>query len=136
MTAPPSLVLLSVVGEVESHLAEIPAFHVERTETVHVERLDDVVPELLEGDSTPALKVDVQGVDLEVLRGAPRLLARAAVVEVELNLTRHYEGQASYGELIEALHEAGFRLAAVNPGYVHPPSGHMTYVDGIFVRAD
>lgn len=121
--------------QVESHLAEIPAFRVERTETVRVERLDDLVPELLAGAVTPALKVDAQGLDLEVLRGAPRLLARAAVVEVELNLVDHYEGAATYGEVVDALHEAGFRLAAVGHGYVHPPSGHMTYVDGIFVRA-
>lgn len=68
-------------------------------------------------DSTPIyMKMDVQGFEDRVLRGAERSLSRIAAIESEISLTTLYEGQASWLELIGGLAE-DFELVDVRPGF-------------------
>lgn len=120
--------------EVEQHLAEVPEWRTAGTETVPVARLDALAPELLRDGERVLLKIDVQGYELEVLRGATEMLGAVHALEIELLLVPLYRDQASYLETLEHLDAAGFRLASVSPGYVHAPSGHMVYLDGLLVR--
>ena len=55
---------------------------------IETHRLDDV-PEAADADY---LKIDVQGAELDVLRGAPRLLARAVVVHTEVEFAPAEDG--------------------------------------------
>lgn len=71
--------------------------------------LDDVEWPTEVGDTT-LLKIDVQGHELAVLRGAKRLLDRIRWVYVEVSLQELYEGQALAGEVFQQLHTAGYRL--------------------------
>ncbi|MBX3351429.1 MAG: FkbM family methyltransferase [Phycisphaeraceae bacterium] len=82
----------------------------ERTQQVDVFRLDDWaaehgVPEV------HALKIDVQGFEGALLKGAKRLL-RDSVVAVfsEAQLIPEYEGATTFGEIDAALRELGFGL--------------------------
>ncbi len=58
------------------------------------------------------LKVDTQGFDLEVLKGAESLLCEGQVgaVQVELNFSPLYSGQCGPGEVIDWLSRHGFSL--------------------------
>lgn len=58
------------------------------------------------------LKIDTQGFDLEVLRGADKSLAAGLVkhVLVELNYSRLYEGQASAAAIHAFLSDRGFAV--------------------------
>jgi FkbM family methyltransferase len=58
------------------------------------------------------LKTDTQGYDLEVLRGASRLLSqkRIKTVLLEVNFVPMYQGQASFPELHALLTSFGYRL--------------------------
>lgn len=62
--------------------------------------------------SIDVLKVDTQGYDLEVLKGAARLLAehRIKAVLLEVNFVPMYERQASFPELHGLLSASGYRL--------------------------
>ena len=62
-------------------------------------------------DSTVStlLKLDVQGFELEVLKGGPATLAAVAAVECELSLRPLYDGQALIEDVIAHLRSAGFR---------------------------
>lgn len=72
--------------------------------------LDDDLPEL----SAPILlKIDVQGFELEVLRGAERTLRLVDEVYVECSFVELYEGQALADEVVAFLLERGLRLAGV-----------------------
>lgn len=78
---------------------------------VQVLRLDDAV-----NPGWPApwlLKIDVQGFELEVLRGSAGILALVAEVYVECSFLELYEGQALADEVIAFLLPAGLRLAGV-----------------------
>lgn len=59
------------------------------------------------------LKLDVQGYELQVLRGCADLLDRFSHVYVECSFVELYEGQALADEVIVWLYERGFRLRGV-----------------------
>jgi hypothetical protein len=58
------------------------------------------------------LKIDTQGFDLEVLRGAAEMLCRRAIdtLLVEVNFISLYKGQGSFGEVERFLAEKGYGL--------------------------
>ncbi len=58
------------------------------------------------------LKIDVQGTELEVLRGSEGLLERFAEILVECSFVELYEGQALIDEVSVLLRENGFDLVA------------------------
>ena len=62
------------------------------------------------------LKMDVQGYEDRVLRGAHNVLSRIDAIETEISLTDLYEGQASWHELVGALLD-DFELADFRPGF-------------------
>lgn len=57
-----------------------------------------------------ALKMDLQGAEIEVLRGGRRVLGAALAIVTEVRFHRIYRGEAMFGDLDVALRAAGFRL--------------------------
>ena len=118
----------------ERHVEIAPdAAYVDR-EVVPALRLDAIWDELVAAGERVWLKLDVQGFELPVLRGAGERLALTHAVQVELSLTSLYEGDVLWLELGEWLRERGFELVGVEPGHEDPNSGRLIQFDGVFVR--
>lgn len=90
---------------------------------VPVVPLDDLIAELgLACDRFDLLVLDVQGYELEVLRGARRTVSQAVDhVVTEISTRRHYENGCLQSELDEAFSELGFsrlmtRFASIDHG--------------------
>jgi FkbM family methyltransferase len=65
------------------------------------------------GLAAPALlKIDVQGLELEVLRGGTRVLKSVDAVLVECSFFEFYSGQARADDVVRFLHEHGFSLTS------------------------
>ncbi len=104
-----SLLPLSETGKKQWRLeqvAEVP---------IRVERLDDWVarhklplPDLI--------KLDVQGFELEVLRGAERTLASTRAVLLEASFKVFYEGQCRFDQLVSWLAQFGLHTYALGQG--------------------
>jgi FkbM family methyltransferase len=124
----------SLLGIDGNHVVMHPESAYVGTETIRLELGDAVADELIGETSTVGIKLDVQGFEMNVLAGAPRLLSRAVYVECELLLEHLYDGQAEADELIARFYEAGLRLAGTEPGYVHPETGCVEWMDATFVR--
>jgi FkbM family methyltransferase len=91
-----SMLPLSEPGRIQWSLSEID--HV----PVTVKRMDDVVA--AEQLTLPdLLKLDVQGFELEVLRGAPDCLAHAKAVIIEVSFREFYRGQCRFDEVVSFL---------------------------------
>jgi FkbM family methyltransferase len=81
---------------------------------VQTTRLDDV-PEIYDCDY---LKIDVQGGELDVLKGGQRLLEQVVAIHCEVEFAPVYEGQPLFADVDTFLRAAGFELIDfVNAGY-------------------
>ena len=102
------------------------------SQAVTVRRLDEVMtPAML---SVPALlKIDVQGFEMEVLRGAVGILSSFGSVYAECSYLELYSRQALVNEAIEFLHSAGFALAGVF-NQVTDDNGRAVQADVLFHR--
>ncbi len=83
----------------------------ERTVPVQTRRLDDI-PELTRMDY---LKVDVQGGELDVLKGAARLLKTCVLVQAEVEFVPMYKNQPLFGDIDVYLRSQGFLLHTLGP---------------------
>ena len=87
------------------------------TETVTVRTLDVVLPVLQEriGFDRPYLKIDTQGFDIEVLRGAGDSLSAVKALQTEASVIGIYKGMPQYMDIIRYLDERGFAITGLYP---------------------
>ncbi|MDX2130855.1 MAG: FkbM family methyltransferase [Planctomycetota bacterium] len=97
---PPNTPLLRLFNALEE------LTRVVQTERVKTTRLDDVAAI----DAMDYLKIDVQGAELDVFRGAPRLLSGTVVVQTEVEFVPLYVGQPLFGDVDVHLRAQGFVL--------------------------
>ena len=103
---------------------------------VEIRCLDGVMKESGVAMERLYLKIDTQGYEREVLRGASETLRRTDAVEVELSHVELYEGQALLPEVWGMLTRAGFRPAWLERGFRDPEDIWLMQVDGLFVREE
>lgn len=82
---------------------------------VPVRRLDDLFPGTVMSGHSCYLKVDTQGFDLEVLRGATEVLKVTRALQFELAIQRLYAGVPHYREMLEIVESMGFRMSGLFP---------------------
>jgi FkbM family methyltransferase len=97
-----------LAGEVWDRL--LPTVKLTDKEVVEVRTLDDVFPELTNQieDPRPFLKLDTQGFDLEVVKGAPNCIDKILGLQSELAIRRIYEGAPSYLDALAYYSSLGF----------------------------
>jgi FkbM family methyltransferase len=81
-----------------------------------------------------ALKLDVQGYELEVLKGVSDMLADCALVMAEMSLTRLYAGAPDLPEVYQWLRARGFRCISITQGFADFQANELLEVDGVFIR--
>ncbi len=104
------------------------------TEEVEMTRLDTFC-ESHQVSAVALLKIDTQGHDLAVLRGAERLLAsgKVEVILCEINFSPLYEAQPTLGDLYSFLSSMRFGLVGLYDT-ARDESGCLKWCDGLFRR--
>src|SRR5581483_4361453 len=92
--------------------------------------LDDV---LHDDEPIDLIKIDVQGFEHSVLRGALKTLQRTRALLVETNFTSHYCGDGSFGTLFNHLTELGFEFWNVSAPY-RGSKGRALWADAVFLN--
>jgi FkbM family methyltransferase len=130
-----------------------------RSETIELITMDDWCAD--NGfDTVDLIKVDTQGSELDVLRGAKRTLESVSVVQTEVEFNPMYERQPLFGDVDRFLRERGFvlwnlgtlshhrqhqapaalRLASQTYDFeasrFTQRSGQLFWADAVFVRED
>jgi FkbM family methyltransferase len=82
------------------------------------------------------IKVDVEGAELDVLRGATTTLSKTEAVIIEAPVVLRKEGASSFGEIVRFLHERGFAVFDIAEMSYHQKSGFLNLTNIIFVRTD
>ena len=104
-------------------------------EVVPVRRLDSLFAQLRDelGFERPFLKLDTQGYDLHVLRGAQGSLESICGLLTEMSLRPLYEGMPDIADSLEAVRTAGFEITGLFP-VVRDASGALIEVDCVARR--
>ncbi len=107
------------------------------SEDIELRTLDEAWAEAVEahGSRRVLLKLDTQGHDLEVLKGAPRHLADCAVVLSEASLAAIYADSPSYHLLFGFLEERGFECSGVNALSYRADRPALIEVNAVFINA-
>jgi hypothetical protein len=124
----------SILAATNAHLQYSPQAVQVASEIVPLERLDHLAQSFVEGSKKPFLKIDVQGFEDQVLRGATKILPKLAGIQVELSFIPVYEGQKLFPEMISLITEMGFVLYRMIPGWLDVKTGRWLQADGIFFR--
>lgn len=102
------------------------------TAEIVVAPLDDILSdELIEPPSI--LKIDTEGYELEVLRGAGETLAKVDYVMAEVSVMRRFEESYSFTELLRYLERYNFRPTRILTAPVDS-NGLIRFVDMLFER--
>ena len=104
------------------------------TEMVTIVALDSAID--IDLITAPALlKLDVQGFELEALKGASQVLNRCEYVYVEVSFVELYEGQSLAPDVMTLLADEGFRLSGVY-NVEHDAEGRAVQCDMLFKAGD
>jgi FkbM family methyltransferase len=116
------------------HISAFPDFQFVDKEDVLVKTLDLVFHEFCGDSDKIFLKIDTQGFEMKVLNGSALSLKKITGIQVEMSLTKLYDGEHSYLEIINHLQKYGFNLCGIEPGITDPITGKLLQLDGIFFK--
>jgi FkbM family methyltransferase len=86
-------------------------------EAVQVYSLDDVFNDIVSPDDTILLKLDVQGYEEQVIKGARKSINLIKAALLEVSIVPMYENQATYLAIISMMGDLGFHPFAFFKGY-------------------
>lgn len=117
-----------------SHKEAFPFSANESLEDISISTLD------IEYKNYPAshnvlLKVDTQGYEMHVLRGATDFIRRVRIIILELSFLNLYQGQPLFAEVYGWLVANGFAYAGSWDQLFDPRNGQPIQQDGIFIRS-
>jgi FkbM family methyltransferase len=131
---------LSANGQ-SSSLLSMNSLHISadpNSEYIGSQVVQSTTLDILEAELAPMapfyIKLDVQGGELAVLRGATHALAAASACEVELSLTELYEGQGSWQDVVAFLASSGFGICDMERVFADPTSGDLLQVNALLRR--
>lgn len=86
------------------------------------------------GTGPHLIKLDVQGYELHVLKGAQKTLEDTLVVMCEVCFEKFYEGQADFSEIYTFMGEHGFSFAEFVAVSRIPPADEVAFADAVFIN--
>ncbi len=104
--------------------------------------IDDVLQD--RPDLAPdLLKIDTQGSELDILRGAENSFSTIGLVEVEVEFTEMYDGQPLFGDVAAFMVDHGYELLYINrvlvtrsAVYQGPSRGQLLFGDALFGKRE
>ena len=106
-------------------------FAVKDRVTVPVATLDGILEKLAWTDRIDLLKLDVQGTELQTLRGAVISLAKTKMVWVEVSFRPMYEHSTLFSEIYDFMRAHSFQLCALQEGF-KSATGELLQADALF----
>jgi FkbM family methyltransferase len=91
---------------------------VDHTENVQLRTLDTVLDEIqvqYDFEWRLFLKMDTQGYDMEVIKGAEKSLSEILAVQTELSCQNIYKKMPGYLEILAALNKRGYQMSGMFP---------------------
>jgi FkbM family methyltransferase len=123
----------SVLEMADLHRRLFPRTRNQVRVTVPLARLDDYL-DRMELHPPVLMKLDVQGYEANVLRGAERVLQQVEYLVTEVSFAELYAGQLLFDEIHALLARQGFRYAGDLDSMLSPQDGSILQADALFIR--
>ncbi|MFL5764360.1 MAG: FkbM family methyltransferase [Bacteroidia bacterium] len=125
----------TLLNMLDSHIEGAPESKIIGKEKVQVLPLDEIGGSYIKNAKNLFLKIDVQGFEQEVLKGAQQMIAKAKGIEMEISLVPLYEGQDwLLPQILAYMEEKGFILTSIVPAFTDHKTGRVLQCNGIFYR--
>ena len=106
----------------------------ESSSTIEIITLDEFLKDKLNSEKSIYLKIDVQGFELEVLKGSLELLKNIKIIQLEMSFVALYKNGPLYKEIVSWMENQNFELYTIIPDFRDVDSGRMLQADGVFVN--
>lgn len=125
----------TLLNMLDSHIEGAPESKIIGKEKVQVFPLDEIGSNYTKGSKNIFLKIDVQGFEQEVLKGAEKLLSTVKGIEMEMSIIPLYEDQSwLFAQILEFMEQKGFILMSLAPAFTDNKTGKVLQCNGIFFR--
>lgn len=106
------------------------------SEKVKIFKLSDLAAHYVEQSQSTLLKIDTQGYEDNVLKGAKEIIPKIKGIHLELSLVPLYEGQVLFEDMLREIKSMGFSLYNLYPGFWDYRTGRLLQVMGTFFREE
>jgi FkbM family methyltransferase len=125
----------SLLNMLDSHLEGAQESKIIGSEEVQIRSLDSLHALYEPGSKNIFLKIDVQGYEQPVLKGAEKLFPTLRGVEIEMSIVPLYENQQwLFEHILHDMHTAGFQLMSLSPAFTDLNTGQQLQLNGIFMK--
>ena len=114
------------------HKEDFPNVKFQGFETIEIKRLDSL--DLNAGDGNLLLKLDVQGYEINALKGAEKLLNQVALIEIETAFHPMYDGELKHSEILKWLEDRNFEVYSIGQPSLDA-KGRVGYVDCLLINS-
>jgi len=108
-------------------------YHGSKMDTVEMIDVEQVRLDEILNEEIDILKLDLQGYELEALKGCGGVLGKTKSITTEIEFVPLYEDQVVFGELDMFLRESGFQLLNLYELWTHP-DGQLTAGDAVYLN--
>jgi len=126
----------SILDMLPTHLKFAPMSKYIGKDEIEVRTLDTLFETLALSEANIYLKIDTQGFEENVLKGAENSLPLIDTIQLEMSLVPLYTDEILFDEMYQILFQKGYRLVSVETGFLDRETGQMLQLDGIFHRFD
>lgn len=126
----------SLLNMLPLHVQSAPESKYVGQELINVVTLDSVFDAICNADDNVYLKIDVQGYESRVLRGAEKALRRIDTIQIEMSLKPLYADSPLFDEMHELMSKQKYQLVSIEPGHESRESGELLQFDAIYHRCE
>jgi|TARA_B110000908_G_C10219743_1_gene434697 FkbM family methyltransferase len=124
----------SILAMGKAHQDAAPEANFVGSESVSLITLDSVFKNYVSESSKCLLKIDVQGYEEQVLKGAEDSIQRIDAIKLECSLVSLYDGDKTFEYYFDFFKKNGFELFDIETGFSNPVTGQLLQFDALFIR--
>ena len=124
----------SILAMGKAHQDAAPEANFIFSERVDLITLDSVYKNYVSQSSKCLLKIDVQGYEEQVLKGAADSIPGIDAILLECSLVSLYDGDKTFEYYFDFFKRNGFELFDIETGFFNKVTGQLLQFDALFIR--